>query len=317
VLRTILIAAVAAALTTGPAGAACTPAPPSESYAFADAAAAPATAAGPTRDDGAGRIVAPVMVNGQGPYRFIVDTGANRSVLSPRLAERLGLISHAQGQVHSVSGVASAPLVRIESLDYGALALSAGEIPILGGGVLAGEHGLLGVDGMVGRMLLLDFEHQCIEIMPSRSSARMRGRNWTMMHGELRFGHLIVVHGRIDGVDVNVLLDTGSDTSLANTALLEAIRARRARRGERADRANTANETIDLDRAIIVQRIELAGLEARDVTAFVGDYHIFALWGLLEAPTILLGMDVISQTDALAIDYGRRTVHFRISRRGR
>src|SRR5438874_8726067 len=47
--------------------------------------------ASPTRLDHIGRIIAPVMVNGQGPFRFIVDTGASWSTVSPHLAHTLGL----------------------------------------------------------------------------------------------------------------------------------------------------------------------------------------------------------------------------------
>src|SRR5262249_19642673 len=59
--------------------------------------AAPQTAipealyAAPTRLDRIGRIVAPVMLNGRGPFRFVVDTGANRSVITTQLAAALGL----------------------------------------------------------------------------------------------------------------------------------------------------------------------------------------------------------------------------------
>ena len=42
--------------------------------------------AAPTRPDRVGRMLAAVEVNGSGPYRFIIDLGANRSVLSSRLA---------------------------------------------------------------------------------------------------------------------------------------------------------------------------------------------------------------------------------------
>ena len=133
-----------------------------------------------------------------------------------------------------------------------------------------------------------------------------------MVRGALRFGHLVVVPGRVAGLDVNVLLDTGSDTSLVNEALIEAIETRRGRRGF-VERAATANETITLNRAVVLERLSIGALEAENVVAFVGDFHIFALWGLLEEPTILLGMDVISAADAMAIDYGRATVHFRIS----
>src|SRR5580704_18446199 len=51
----------------------------------------PTLFASPTTRDHIGRIVAPVMVNGRGPYRFIIDTGASDSTVSPDLARTLGL----------------------------------------------------------------------------------------------------------------------------------------------------------------------------------------------------------------------------------
>src|SRR6266571_4156589 len=47
--------------------------------------------ASPTTRDHIGRVVVPVMINGHGPFRFIVDTGANHSTISPGLARELGL----------------------------------------------------------------------------------------------------------------------------------------------------------------------------------------------------------------------------------
>lgn len=304
-----LIVAAVTSLCASEAWGECNSAPAAESYAFSDAAATAAT-----RNDRAGRVVAPVMVNGEGPFRFIVDTGANRSVLSERLVTRLGLSINGEGPVHSVYGVTPAPIVAVDTLRYGALALPGGRMPVLGGPVLAGEHGLLGVDGMAGRRLMLDFRRGCIEIIPSDGAPRLGSRNWTTARGQLRFGHLVVVRGRIAGMEVNVLIDTGSDTSLVNTALLGAIETRRGRNAF-VERAATATETVTLDRAVVLSQLSIGELEAENVVAFVGDYHIFDVWGLLDEPTILLGMDVISVADAMAIDYGRATVHFRISDR--
>ena len=45
---------------------------------------------------------------------------------------------------------------------------------MLRGAVLAGEQGLLGVDGMRGRRLRIDFERGCIEIIPSADAPRLR-----------------------------------------------------------------------------------------------------------------------------------------------
>lgn len=268
-------------------------------------------AAGPTRTDRLGRVVAPVSINGQGPFRFIVDTGANRSVVSDDLAARLGLTPQGTGEVHSVHGVSTAPLVNVDQLEYGDISLNAESLPMLSGQVLAGEHGLLGVDGMRGRRLRVDFERNCIEIALSSEARRLRG--WTAIRGEMRFGHLVVIRGSINGIRVNLLLDTGSDSSLANFALRDAMNARLRRRLRQEQTiAYTAGQTVVLENAMLIPRMMMAELEVRNIVAYVGDFHIFRLWELTEEPTLLLGMDVLSQARGIAIDYQRGVVYFRI-----
>ncbi len=252
------------------------------------------------------RMVAPVFVNGRGPFRFIVDTGANRSVLSSRLAAELGLAGEGSGEVHSVHGVATAPLVAVESLRFRALSLGHAAMPVIDSGALAGEHGLLGVDGMRGRLLRMDFARQCIEITPARGAGRLR--DWTAVQGVLRFGHLVVIEGEVHGVRANLLVDTGADASLANTALRQALSARLRRHA--GEIAYTAGDPILLDNALFIQRMTLGEVSARNVTAYVGDFHIFQLWGLADEPTLLIGMDVLTQARGLAIDYERAVVYF-------
>lgn len=275
-------------------------------------------AAGRTGSDRLGRVVAPVHVNGRGPYRFIVDTGANRSVVSRALAERLGLATIGEGAVHSVHGVTQAPLVSLDSLTYNDLTMPSAEVPMLNSAMLAGEQGLLGVDGMQGRRLRLDFDARCIEIVPARRAPTL-GRGWTRLRGELRFGHLVVVPGRVDGVRVNVLLDTGSNVSLANRALHNALaeRVRYARTAEGYARAYTAGDPVVLETAIIAPNLDVGELRITDMLMFVGDFHVFSLWGLDAEPTVLVGMDVLSQARGLAIDYERGSVYFRLRTRGR
>jgi predicted aspartyl protease len=307
--RSWAIAACAAWLAfAGAAQAECIDAPDLGAYQNATVAD---FALGPTQEDRMGRVVAPISVNGQGPFRFIVDTGANRSVVSTGLAQALGLTPSGTGEVHSVHGVSIAPLVQVNSLQYGGLSLSTAAMPMLQGAVLAGEQGLLGVDGMRGRRLRMDFERNCIEIIASEGARRLRG--WATIRGELRFGHLVVVPGSINGVRVNLLVDTGSDSSLANIALRDALNARvRNRRRIEIVVAHTAGDRVVLENAIFIQRMSMGELEVRNITAFVGDFHIFHLWGLIDQPTLLIGMDVLSQARGLAIDYARGTVHLNI-----
>lgn len=270
-------------------------------------------ALGTTQNDRRGRVVAPISINGQGPFRFIVDTGANRSAMSAALAARLALSPRGEGQVHTVHGVALAPIVDVASLRYGSLTLPSGPMPVLADDVMAGEQGLLGVDGMQGRRLLMDFERRCIEIAPSRAS-RVSGPNWTTLRGEMRFGHLVVLRGRMSGIDINVLIDTGSDSTLANSALRNALATRVRRNADGRTVAYTAGDSIVLDHVVGIESVRMGDLEVRDLMAYVGDYYIFQLWQMTEEPTLMMGMDVLSQAGAMAIDYGRGTVQFRARR---
>lgn len=305
--RLLAIAAIAIGLPTI-AGAECIDAPDLAAY---QTATAEDFAVGSTGSDRLGRVVAPISVNGQGPFRFIVDTGANRSVLSQALADRLGLTPDGTSEVHSVHGVTIAPLTHVTSLQYANLVLSAAPMPVLQGPMLAGEHGLLGVDGMRGRRLRMDFERNCIEIISSRDAPRLRG--WQRIAGELRFGHLVVVRGSINGVRANLLIDTGSNMSLANIALREALGARLQRRTANGGTiVYTASDPVFLTDSIFMPRVRFGDLDVRNVRAFVGDFHIFNLWGLVDEPTLLVGMDVLSQSRAMAIDYGTGAVYFRL-----
>ncbi|MGE0595924.1 MAG: aspartyl protease family protein [Hyphomonadaceae bacterium] len=276
-------------------------------------AAPPAEVAqGGTSTDARGRVVAPVMINGQGPFRFIVDTGANRSVISQSLADSLGLAPIGTGEVHAIQGVTVAPLVELESFQYRNLALPTGPLPLLQGRVLAGEQGLLGADSMSGRRMRLDFERRCLEIVPARRARRLQG--WEMVRGELHFGHLVVLEGRVGETRVNVFLDTGSDSTLANFALRDALRRQITYDQAALDYARlyNAGEPIVLDSAVVLPRLRIGPLNANNVLAYVGDFHIFRLAGLNDEPTLLIGMDVLRRARAIAIDYDRATVHFRL-----
>ena len=141
----------------------------------------------------------------------------------------------------------------------------------------------------------------------------MPRRGWTTIQGELRFGHLVVVQGEIRGQRVNVLIDTGSDSTLANPAFRNQLHGLRVS-PERTDyaRAYTAGTPIVLDTAVLIPRFNIGEVEVTGITAYVADFHIFRLWGFTDEPALLIGMDVLTRTRALAIDYERATVHFRL-----
>src|SRR5690348_4644040 len=56
------------------------------------------------KDDRNDRMTIPVRVAGAGPFRFLVDTGADRTSVSRELAGRLGLASGESASIHTVTG---------------------------------------------------------------------------------------------------------------------------------------------------------------------------------------------------------------------
>ena len=270
---------------------------------------------GAISNDTAGRAVALININGQGPFRFILDTGANRSVLSQSLATHLGLSPSGVGVVHSVDGAELAMLVIVESLSFGTLRLSGGETPVLDSPMLDGEHGLLGVDGMAGRMLHVDFTRKCVAIYEDAAPMSMKG--WLSVPARMRFGSMVMVEGEIMGVHVNVLIDTGSDISLANEHFRRALLDVGARSIEyRNGHAYTFGRPIVLARRVWTPRLYLGRTVVESVNAYIGDFHIFDIWGLQDEPTLLIGMDVLARAREMAIDYENGVVHFRKQPRG-
>jgi len=272
-------------------------------------------ARGETAEDTVGRAVASININGQGPFRFIIDTGANRSVLSQALAARLSLAPSGEGVVHSIDGAEPATLVSVDSLSFGALPLSSGDTPVLDGPMLDGEHGLLGVDGMAGRLLHIDFTRHCVEIY--ENAAQLPTQGWLSAPARMRFGTMLTVPGEIQGVNVNVLIDTGSDISLANQRFREALRDVRAHTIEYHNgHAFTFGRPIVLAERVWTPRLRLGRTFADGVNAYVGDFHIFEHLGLQDEPTVLIGMDVLARSREMAIDYTNGVVHFRERPRG-
>lgn len=261
-----------------------------------------------TRTDRIGRVLAPVLINGKGPYRFLVDTGANRSVIGPRLAASMGLAptAHApSATVHGVTGSKVAPVVQVATLQADRLVLRNQELPVLDGGVLAGADGMFGVDGLAGRRLFVDFLNDRIEITSARQ--RVSLANAVTLKGRLHFGALLLTRAKIGAVPVAAVIDTGADRSVGNGALLRALRASAAPMADLGDVEFSGATGVTMrGRLIYLPSFQVGdSLEVARLPTVMADAHVFDIWGLRDEPAILVGMDILGQVEAMSIDYRR------------
>jgi clan AA aspartic protease (TIGR02281 family) len=267
--------------------------------------------ASPTRKDRIGRILVPVMINGKGPYRFIVDTGASYSTISPQLAQTLGLEATDEYPflVNGVTGSARAPSVPIDSLQAGDLELRSVRLPVIQASVLAGADGILGAAGLKDERITVEFARNRVTI--SRSKIGMAPRGFQRVHTAVLQNGLMTVEVSVGGVRAIAVIDTGAERSLGNQALRERLRNWQNRKKE-PQFTDVFGTTSDIARGEhgLAPIIVLGPLKLLDVDLIYGDFNIFAVWKMRERPAMILGMDVLGTVRSLGIDFRNRELYF-------
>jgi hypothetical protein len=265
----------------------------------------------PTLRDRIGRIWAPVYLNDQGPFRLVLDTGANRSAVIPRVAEQLGAAARTNKtvRVRGVSGSAVVPLLRVDRMDIGDLVLEPAMLPVVAD-VFGGADGILGNEGMRDKRIVIDFSRDLITV--KRSKREQPGAEFRTLPIKLLRGHLLSVEVFIGRVKTTAILDTGSSQSLGNVALREALK----RDPEDGPPAEVVGVTLDVQYAdrVNMPTIRMNEIVIRGAQMHFGDVHIFQYWKLVDEPAILLGMDVIGVVDQLIIDYKTKQLHIKTRR---
>ena len=271
----------------------------------------------PTTRDRIGRIMAPVFINGHGPYAFVIDSGASRSVVAPHVAVALGLHTDQDKllELRGVTGTEVVPSVFVNELRAGELALTGQTLPVVTPSVFADADGILGVDGFAGMCLNASFVRRTVAIL--KNGCPRTSNEWARAKGQFRFGGLLVVKARMHGPSrVQAIIDSGAERSLGNLALLNALNLQ-----QKAEDPSTATHVFGATshRAngslLTAPTIFLGDLEVADLQVTFGDFDVFRLWNLENEPAIVIGMDVLGTVDALMIDY--RRAELRVLARGR
>jgi predicted aspartyl protease len=257
-------------------------------------------------------MLAPVSVNGQGPFSFLLDTGANISCVSNTLVERLNLESTDTMAVHTVVGVRQRPMVTLDQLQIGPRIrrkVRAPALPIKGMEV----DGVLGVDWLKGQRLTLDFKNNRMEITKSREDESEPGRV-VVVPARRRHGQLTIVDADLGGRRISASIDSGAQGTLCNTKLRDIVRAEEAKKGRIEAPGSVRMETLAGEvftgETVFLPFLRLGGLHLGNVQVSCVDMHVFDIWNLKDTPALVLGIDLLSQFEQVALDFGRSRVRF-------
>jgi Aspartyl protease len=267
----------------------------------------------PTRRDQIGRIWAPVFINGRGPFRLVLDTGASHSAVTALVALALGIPTDQSPPVtlRGVTGFATVPTIRVDTLSVGDIAVDSPLLPIVPD-AMGGAEGILGSEGLTNKRIFIDFKHDRITIAYSRGERA--GRDFVRIPFRSLRGQLIVVDAKVGLVRVKAIIDTGGQTTVANLALRDALGRRKG--AGRPDQIIGATMVAEDGEIIATPAIELGTIKMLDPGITFADLYIFKQWKLTGEPAILIGMDALGVLDALVIDYRQHELNMRTQTRG-
>ena len=112
------------------------------------------------------RMAVPVQIAGQGPFLFVIDTGATRTTLSQELAESLNLPPGPEVVVHGVVSAERAATVVVPRLDFASSRMPDLIAPVFPRARL-GVDGLLGVDVLGDYRLVFDMAGERVSLLRS------------------------------------------------------------------------------------------------------------------------------------------------------
>jgi predicted aspartyl protease len=263
--------------------------------------------------DAASHLMVDVHINGNGPYHFVVDTGADRTILASEVAVELGL---SRGDAVMLRGVVRAVLtetVSIRTMTFGSITKRNLMVPTLSRSLLDAD-GYLGLDFLDGHRVTFDFQNHLLQVSEPRArfSANWVGENEARIRASGSSGHLQALDCKVDGVPATAFIDSGAEVSAANEPLLAALARRNPSFG-----AMGSIHLIDitggeiLGKVAVVSTIRLAAaLTFTDCPLVIADFLVFDVWGLRQRPALLIGMNLLRQFGRVSIDYGLQELRF-------
>lgn len=260
----------------------------------------------------ADRMTVPVSIDGHPSHPFVIDTGAERSVVSRQLAGKLRLAPGPQVRLTTMTGSADVPTAIVSSLVVGpvqdrqrfnAPALEALHL---------GAHGLLGVAQLRNHMVSIDFDKNEMTLRPSRRGGFVRrltagAEEIVIVARRSAYGQLILTEAEFEGRRVTVVVDTGSQISVGNLAL-----QRKLRRIPLKGPITLTSVTGDMLRVNyhVADRVKLGGIALRGLPVAFADVAPFEKFGLTDEPAVMLGMDALRVFRRVEIDFPARRIRF-------
>ena len=257
------------------------------------------------------RLSVDVLVNGQGPYKFIVDSGADTSVVGLGIARKLELPLGTPAILNGMTERNIVDRVRVEQLSLGTSTFNNLQLPALRESDLGGD-GMIGIDALVQQRLMLDFEGRLIKVEDARIPEK-HYPNEIVVTAYRKRGQLILTHVKAAGFPLDAVIDTGSEITIGNLALRDKLVRKHRANITKIAVTGVTGATVDLELARISE-LQLGPIIFHDVPMAFADVPPFKAFGLSDQPALLLGTDLLESFRRVSLDFRSRKVRFQLRR---
>jgi hypothetical protein len=257
------------------------------------------------------RLSVEVRVNGRGPYQFVVDSGADTSVLGLRIARELQLPLGTPILLNNMTDRNIVDRVRVNELTLGRSTIRELQLPALREQDIGGA-GMIGIDALVGQRLMMDFEKRLIKVEDASVPAKYIAGEIVVTARRKR-GQLILTEVKAAGLSLEAVIDTGTQITIGNLALRDKLVRRGRGKFETVTATGVTGKEVDLELAFIPE-LRLGRVTLRNVPMAFADVPPFKVFGLSDQPALLLGTDLLETFRRVSLDFTARKVRFQLRR---
>jgi hypothetical protein len=253
------------------------------------------------------RLSVDVQLNGRGPYHFIVDSGADTSVVGLRIANDLQLPLGTPVILNGMTDRNIVDRVKVDALTVGSNTIGNLELPALRENDVGGD-GIVGIDALAQQRLMMDFEKRLIKVEDGRIPIKHEA-NEIVITARRQHGQLILTHVQAAGYELDAIIDTGSEITIGNLALRDKLIRHNRDKFITVPVTGVTGKTLDIQFARIGE-LRLGPVTLRDVPMAFADVPPFRMFGLSDQPALLLGTDLLDTFRQISLDFRNRKVRF-------
>ncbi|MEM6909533.1 MAG: aspartyl protease family protein, partial [Pseudomonadota bacterium] len=255
------------------------------------------------------RLTVPVMIEGSGPFDFMIDTGSQATAVTHQINQSLALTPFGTATLVGMASIRPVDVVEVNQLTVGSHVIEDLIAPVLNREHV-GADGIIGLDSLQDFRVLIDFREKSIALEDVSEKDNYRRGFEIIVRARQKLGQLLITDALVEGVRATVIIDTGAQASLANNVLRDRIRAKREQEVTTTD----VNGVSMIGQMSVVRSLSIEGLSLRNVPLAFADAPAFEALGLKDKPVLSLGMQHLKMFDRVAIDFSRQRILFDVPR---